>query len=659
MTETAIATKGNNNPSIQLKDYNASMMKFQDEVLGIISQVEYRLTNQITNFNIQYMQSKQLYETTIESINAKYNQIAKSIALVNVKFEHLNDYKSFTQKAKEEITNHDIKINNLTKELSNACYKYDRIYLDNLLLPGFIGDSCKFKTTKEFFNDVIIQLSSFDKFKARQLIESQINKDKFDAIMKKMSTQVDVITKIALTYTEEAIRTNNTKMNNMVIEMKNRIEEMNMENSKYGIELKKKTSNITDEIKDMEKIKGEIVAKFESEIDQYKQDNKTTHLLLNEYQTDFNVIKKKFKHLAAFIKDVRFRSNLRMLIKRNDIQSLFHKMSADNLKPFEIDRNSLELIDDDSQLKYNTKMNEIKKKRKYLTQSAKHNHNRVNNNYGLENDTRYKYSSSSINNNNNKKINSFKLSVSNTATNLEFKKAYPINLRDDIHMNNISCYDYQTNPIKEVSINDQMIIPLKKMEKEKEKECCLKNNGKKNNNEHNEIKTKMNKLEAMFTELENYTRKKINEVSTLISRFLNANLSNQNNNNTSLFVSQNNVGNEGSSRNNHKITRKVISREMELKSSISCLPLSSNMIYHIQSNLRPSIEQLNKQNNLNTINRHKSMAKIKAKSGNSILEKQAATIPHDDISPKNNKLSTFNTPTINDAKIINKSTIIY
>ena len=49
----------------------------------------------------------------------------------------------------ELLTYHDVRINNLFKDLSNACFKYVQIFLNNLVIPGKIGDSCKNKNLKE------------------------------------------------------------------------------------------------------------------------------------------------------------------------------------------------------------------------------------------------------------------------------------------------------------------------------------------------------------------------------------------------------------------------------------------------------------------------------------------------------------------------------
>lgn len=57
---------------------------------------------------------------------------------------------AFKKKMNDQIISHEFKLTQLQKELSNATYKYDRMYLDNLIIPGTIGDYCRYRNLKEY-----------------------------------------------------------------------------------------------------------------------------------------------------------------------------------------------------------------------------------------------------------------------------------------------------------------------------------------------------------------------------------------------------------------------------------------------------------------------------------------------------------------------------
>ena len=54
------------------------------------------------------------------------------------------------KKTNDQMISYDFKITQLQKDFSNSSYKYDKIYLDNLIIPGTIGDYCRYKNMKEY-----------------------------------------------------------------------------------------------------------------------------------------------------------------------------------------------------------------------------------------------------------------------------------------------------------------------------------------------------------------------------------------------------------------------------------------------------------------------------------------------------------------------------
>ena len=67
---------------------------------------------------------------------------------MNIQFDKLKDYESFYNKTNDKLISHEIRLNNIREEFSKATQKYDKIYLDNLELPGYIGRCAKYKNYK-------------------------------------------------------------------------------------------------------------------------------------------------------------------------------------------------------------------------------------------------------------------------------------------------------------------------------------------------------------------------------------------------------------------------------------------------------------------------------------------------------------------------------
>ena len=66
------------------------------------------------------------------------------------KVERINELIAHERKFSDQILSLEIRQNSFQKEFSAATYKYDKLYLDNLIVPGLIGDFCKFKHLREF-----------------------------------------------------------------------------------------------------------------------------------------------------------------------------------------------------------------------------------------------------------------------------------------------------------------------------------------------------------------------------------------------------------------------------------------------------------------------------------------------------------------------------
>jgi len=72
-----------------------------------------------------------------------------SQSLIN-KISKFEELKSNERKIQDQLLSIDLRVNSIQKELSSSIYKYDKIYLENLLIPGLVGDYCKFKNMKDF-----------------------------------------------------------------------------------------------------------------------------------------------------------------------------------------------------------------------------------------------------------------------------------------------------------------------------------------------------------------------------------------------------------------------------------------------------------------------------------------------------------------------------
>ena len=76
----------------------------------------------------------------------------------------------------------ELKINQCNKDISNATYKYDKVIIENLMIPGLLGMGCKYPTLKSFIESCINQLSSLNSYKDRNTIDLKGYKEKLEIL---------------------------------------------------------------------------------------------------------------------------------------------------------------------------------------------------------------------------------------------------------------------------------------------------------------------------------------------------------------------------------------------------------------------------------------------------------------------------------------------
>ena len=89
-----------------------------------------------------------------EEFSVKLEEINNITLTYKLKLEKIPELDKFKTSSSDQIYTQNVKLINIQTELTKACNKYDKIYLENLELPGTIGEFCKYKNLREY-NEVI------------------------------------------------------------------------------------------------------------------------------------------------------------------------------------------------------------------------------------------------------------------------------------------------------------------------------------------------------------------------------------------------------------------------------------------------------------------------------------------------------------------------
>ena len=351
-------------PTQLTKKYNANELKyFKDDIMNYFKQKFEEYSTKLNENIIKISKIEKNFEEMTENINTNYNKIIKTQATMQSELDKLKNYDSFSKNVKDKLISHEVRLNNVREDLTKATQKYDKIYLDNLELPGFIGRCAKYKNCQIFFEDVIKNLATLNLFREKNIIDLKSYKEKLENIIKSFHILVDNNNQSHLKYINSQNEKNITDCKNMMKILEEKIRDVKVDNAKYSMDIMKKTEEMHKKWDRIDKIKEEIFSEFNIKNDELKKLNDDTIEKFNEFKKEYKIIRDKFFELADFIKDIRFQKNIKniysQILYRKNIKSICKSLSELNdIKNNNNDDTDLELIKNISTIeKMNFKIN--------------------------------------------------------------------------------------------------------------------------------------------------------------------------------------------------------------------------------------------------------------------------------------------------------------
>jgi hypothetical protein len=279
-----------------------AMIKFKEEIISDSKAIENNLKLNYIKLKDEYEEKTNDYEKRLEILTIKLNELSSFTSVDRVKIDKISDMVSFQQLATDRLNQHEYRLNNLEKDLKAACYKYDRIFLDNLEVPGYIGEYCKFKNLKQYIEDNISTVQNILTFKDKHTLELKEYKDKLDGMLQGMSRQLEMADKSNKNYTNKIMQEQENTLKSQFTDLDNKLYTIKIDNNKYAIQLQKSSHELSIEYDKILKIKDDINSRLEESVKNMKDSNKLTVNHFDTVKADFEKIKGKFTEVADFIK---------------------------------------------------------------------------------------------------------------------------------------------------------------------------------------------------------------------------------------------------------------------------------------------------------------------------------------------------------------------
>ena len=166
------------------------LIYFKEEIYHSLKELEKKIIEKL-NDQIQFFNEK------TEEVDKKLGEYKTQTKIYLTKEEFEEEKKEIINKInkkksyEEKFTSYEIQIDAIRKDLTDSCFKYDKIFIDQLTLPGIIGDGCKFKSIKDYIKQNIEDLSVINNTNQKTLSDIRINRAKFENRIKEFNYQIE------------------------------------------------------------------------------------------------------------------------------------------------------------------------------------------------------------------------------------------------------------------------------------------------------------------------------------------------------------------------------------------------------------------------------------------------------------------------------------
>ena len=295
------------------------MRFFQNDLLNDLKKLELQLNGRVSGINQTLLTKISEYDAKFVKVIENVTELVSQMAERKYDHERVEELMKMRNKFSDQIIESQSRISIIDKTLENALFKYDKIILDNLNVPGLIGVGSKFKNCAVFFKFLENEYQINQKFKEEGLLNFKSLSDKIDLRLKKSESDISKILQSVNQICDVKFEKIFQKMEEKALATDNYVAQVRIENSKYATDLINATHELNIEWDKLENIRKEIYAKFDAEVDICKKLVITTDRNFKKQQEEFNVFKQRFSQLADYLKDVKnLGKNYREMTKNID-----------------------------------------------------------------------------------------------------------------------------------------------------------------------------------------------------------------------------------------------------------------------------------------------------------------------------------------------------
>ena len=183
-------------------DVSNILLNIKNDIISDMRKMENKLLEQINKkwYDIETTNNGLLDKINLMMDNNK--KMFESITLQKLKLDKVADMSSFKNRIDPMITTHEIRINSIMNEIFSFKSRYEKIIIDNLTVPGYIGPSSQYKSLSEYLSVLINDFSKMKNDKEQMKIDVKDCKNKIDNYLKNIVSLNDNAVVRSNEYTE-------------------------------------------------------------------------------------------------------------------------------------------------------------------------------------------------------------------------------------------------------------------------------------------------------------------------------------------------------------------------------------------------------------------------------------------------------------------------
>ena len=287
--------------------------KFKEELLQVVNQLERKILEDINNKKAQLNANYEKNNEKINQIISHNREIIESVVAEKINCEKIQILENFKNKADGILITHEIRINKMNKDIDDMKTRYDKIIIENLYVPGYVGPACQFKNIGEY---IIYNIGEFSKIKYEKDTlkkETKEIKVKVEGLFKKIITLVDNSVEKFQEYTDKQIEQFRKQFNMKYEEFNQKSLLIRREMEQTKLDIEKKVNNLKFENEELLDINDNL-KKHEENIE--KMDNKI--IKINERLKNIEKIL-KIDNTKKFLSEGKSK-NKKKIIREKDIE---------------------------------------------------------------------------------------------------------------------------------------------------------------------------------------------------------------------------------------------------------------------------------------------------------------------------------------------------